>query len=837
MNRQLLGVLVLVLAKVAPISPAWSNPKAGDAALPKQNEAAVAAQPSHAPKKEWEIQFSALERDMRNRVRFARVATQAYHPQATIWETDRDPVDIVLRRTAALLEHLEKMSDRPDLTAQKDELAALQLANSRVKIEEKSARRELFKKVCDVRRRIAFANPLLNFDEILFLKRHRADYSHMCDQYYGVTAQAGGGIFILSDPFSGRARVRNMLDGKVVESGRLAGKKLSGGSFIAPDLSYDASKIAFAYVECSDDKRHRYHTDPSKGHWHVGRSYHVFSMNVDGSELVQLTDGTWNDIDPCWLPGGRIAFVSERRGGYLRCGRVCPTYTLFDMDSDGHNMRCLSYHETNEWHPSVTHDGRILYTRWDYVDRHGLTAHMPWVTTLDGRDSRAVHGNFAPREFRPDMELDCRAIPGSHRFVATAAPHHGQSFGSLVVVDPHIPDDDKMAPVARITPEILFPETQGGAQAYGTPWPLSEAFYLCAYDAAMQPGEGMEGGKYLRGDYGLYLVDVFGNKELIYRDPSIACQNPVPLSPRPMPPDVSDRSAQVYKNQRYVIQAPEGKEPAEATVSVLNVYDSLKPWPEQTKISALRVVQILPMTVPSGKPPHEIGHRLPSGQDSVILARAVLGTVPVEKDGSTHFKVPAHKEVYFQALDERGLAVQSMRSSVYFQAGEKRVCAGCHEKQLHPPKIPETVPLALRRRPSTLEPDVDGSRPFSYPRLVQPVLDRHCVSCHEQHADNPMNLAREPIAKKWFASYNNLTKDHAFWNYGERHRTTPGKFGAQASKLLKLLEDGHYDVKLSEEELHRITLWLDLCSTFYGVYEKEGGEAQLRGETVYPTLE
>ena len=111
-----------------------------------------------------------------------------------------------------------------------------------------------------------------------------------------------------------------------------------------------------------------------------------------------MTDGTWNDFDPCWLPNGRIAFITERRGGYLRCGRVCPTYTLFDMAADGSDINCLSFHETNEWHPSVTHDGRIIYTRWDYVDRYGCTAHLPWITTLDGRDSRAVHGNFAPRQ-------------------------------------------------------------------------------------------------------------------------------------------------------------------------------------------------------------------------------------------------------------------------------------------------------------------------------------------------------------------------------------------------------------------------------------------------------
>ena len=107
---------------------------------------------------------------------------------------------------------------------------------------------------------------------------------------------------------------------------------------------------------------------------------------------------------------------------------------LFDMAADGSDIQCLSFHETNEWHPSVTHDGRIIYTRWDYVDRFGCTAHMPWITTLDGRDSRAVHGNFAPRPSRPDMELSVRAVPGSQKFVATAAPHHGQAFGSLVLI-------------------------------------------------------------------------------------------------------------------------------------------------------------------------------------------------------------------------------------------------------------------------------------------------------------------------------------------------------------------------------------------------------------------
>jgi hypothetical protein len=145
--------------------------------------------------------------------------------------------------------------------------------------------------------------------------------------------------------------------------------------------------------------------------------------------------------------------------------------------------------------------------------------------------------------------------------------------------------------------------------------------------------------------------------------------------------------------------------------------------------------------------------------------------------------------------------------------------------------------LALRRPPSRLAPDVDGSNPFSYPRLVQPVLDRNCVSCHERSKPKAINLGRDPIEGRWFASYRSLVPKYAFTSYGNGLYTTPGQFGARASKLLAILEKGHYDVKLPAEDLHRLTLWLDCSSMFYGVYEKEGGEKQLRGEIAHPTLE
>jgi len=133
-----------------------------------------------------------------------------------------------------------------------------------------------------------------------------------------------------------------------------------------------------------------------KPEWSPRASYHIFRVNADGSGLIQLTDGPWNDFDPCFLPGGRIAFISERRGGYLRCGGSSPpwdspTYTLHSMQPDGSDVVCLSFHETHEWHPSVDHNGMLVYTRWDYVDRDTNVAHHIWSCYPDGRDPRSFH--------------------------------------------------------------------------------------------------------------------------------------------------------------------------------------------------------------------------------------------------------------------------------------------------------------------------------------------------------------------------------------------------------------------------------------------------------------
>jgi len=701
----------------------------------------------------------------------------------------------------------------------------------------KDQRRECHFRARWLARRIAFCNPLLDFDRLLFLKRpHPGGLFHMVHQFYGFGARPGGGLFVLSQPFSSHPKLSELLARSVVQNGRLRGRTLAGGAFLSPELAYDAREILFAYTECKAEGIE----------WSPRASFHIFRVNVDGTGLVQLTDGPWNEFDPCYLPNGRIAFISERRGGYLRCGGSSPpyhspTYTLHSMARDGSELMCLSYHETHEWQPSVDHQGMIVYTRWDYVDRDTNVAHHLWTCYPDGRDPRSFHGNYPRRrEDRPWMEMDIRAIPGSRKYVATAASHHGVAFGSLVTIDPRIEDDGGMSQVARLTPEVPLPEAEGGEKlvrqymVYGTTWPLSEDDYLCAHGS-------------LAGSHGICWIDRSGNRELIYRDPAVPSLSPIPLRPRPVPPVLPEGARPRAAGNKAPAKPTEVTEqtsaahappsPADsATIAVTNVYDSDFSWPAGTKIAALRIIHVLPKTTPRANSPR-------IGVANGTNARAVLGTVPVEADGSAYFEAPVGKPIYFQALDGRGMAVQSMRSATYVHPGEQMVCRGCHEPKHRAPIPVPDVPLALRRAPSKLRPDAPGSNPFSYVRLVQPVLDRHCVECHQQKKALDLGGAIEGEFG-WSRSYRNLAGKYGFYFHSGKgsigagvhggSRTLPGQFGARAARLTEYLGEKHYGVKLSPEERRRITLWLDCNSEFFGSYENT--TAQSRGEIVLPTL-
>jgi len=776
-----------------------------------------------------------------------RLLGEALRRDALIWPTDRDPLDVILRRSRALLGHLESMEGAPNLQAERRTLVRLEKRGREVDVGSHDTRRQLFDEVVLLRRAIALKNPLLDFDDILFLTHHKQGRGdrHMVDQYEGHNARPGGGVYILKEAFGAEPVVVDVMKNAIVGNGRLRGQALTNGSFISLELDYDAQTIYFAWTQAKDvpadaswegqfwtaaeaeaaKKRHYY--------WSEETCYHVFKARLDGTGLVQLTDGPWNDFDPCVLPNGRVAFISERRGGFLRCGaRPNPTYTLYGMMPDGSDILCLSAHETHEWHPSVTPEGMIVYTRWDYVDRDSDIAHHPWICYPDGTDPRSYHGNYpAFREHRPWMELSIRAVPDSHKFVATAAPHHGENYGSLVLIDQRRDDDGASGQLQRITPEVHFPESElipgvpgpphkGGnrrGQVYGQAWPLNEDFYLCVYD----PQET---------HYGLYLLDSFGNKIHLYTDPEVPCLDPIPLKARRRPPIIPSRTTQALADR--MAQADDET----ATIAIMNIYDADFEWPAGTRIAALRAVQLFPKTTRKADEPS-------MGVGNQSLGRGVLGTVPVEADGSVHFEAPPDIPIYFQALDEKGRAVQTMRSLTYVHRGERMTCLGCHEPKGRAPSSTsgKAVPLALQKPARKLQRDVEGSWPLTFSRLVGPVIEKHCAACH-QSEENAPTLTNGPGKYGWSQAYHTLAPftwakhgGNGWLSRNETSYSVVGQVGARASKLLPLLEQGHYDVDLSDEELYRITLWLDLNSNFYGVYHDLRAQAQ--GQFVPPILE
>jgi len=804
------------------------------------------------------MQYGRLEALRSGKLPMSRFATPklVHRQEALFLQTDRDPVDVVIRRTRALWNDL---SQNPDAKVWEweSELQTLERAVKDTPPSATKSRKELYLKVCALRRKIAFANPLLDFDRIVFVKhkknpREELMGDHMVGQYYGIHATKGEGLYILEDAFGKNPIAKDVINGN-----------LPDGAYLSPDLSFDGQTILFAYtvaegyrpaVPAPEDVNGYYSYSGLECSFTDKNVWHIYSVGVDGSNLKQLTHGVFNDFDPCWLPNGKIAFISDRRGGFGRChmrawgGAPWFTYTLHRMNADGAQMERLSHHETCEWQPSVMHDGNIVYTRWDYVDRGSLQAHHPWATTPDGRNALSIHGNY-PKDWRdrPCMELDIRAIPGSQNLVATAAAHHGQTYGSIVTVNPMVDDDDAMSPVRLITPDERFPEAEYGyycrETSYATPWPLSEDYYLCVFgypepEEYNKPPSKFDS-KITVENYGIYLLDAFGNIELLYRDPKIACLSPIPLKSRPTPPVIPDM-VQPYivdmNQKRLNLDRPEflattqRKEDIHdpAVVSIMNIYESRHDWPEDVKIKSLRIIQILPKSNPGRNNP-AIGHAIEKN------ARVVLGTVPVEKDGSVKFYLRPYIPVFFQALDEKGRAVQSMRSGVYAAPKENMSCIGCHEKRSSAPPAQRTT-IAMKRKPSVIKPEVEGSNPFSYVRLVQPVLDKNCVSCHKEGGKEP-NLSGQIDDQQWLPSYRNL-KPYAFFYVRDdfaESKTYPGKFGALASKLYQQLEKGHQNVKLTPEEMHRLALWLDCNSDFYGTYENI--EAQRRGEIVYPILE
>jgi len=772
-------------------------------------EAVITATPEML-QQDYEDQYAQLSRTKGYRF----PPSQVFNTNALVLASDGAPVGTGIRRLRALVARLKNMPGAPDPEKVENELA---------KIEDvKTASREeellLYQELRHLTRRAALTNPLLDFDSILFIsrgvlndhKRGKSEYDgdHFCDEYYGHNGRKGGGLLILDKWKSKDAKVYDVVEGLRVPPGTNEGMLLSEGTFLSPDLSWDGKTIAFAWSSGLGKK------------WDPESRFHLFKVNVDGSGLARITDGECDDFDPCWLPNGRLVFMSTRRCGYGRChGRPVPVYTMFSCKADGSDLYGIDYHETNEFHPSVDNNGMLVYTRWDYVDRDHSAAHHMWHCFPDGRNPRAFHANYPlplttvegdrfPNglRMRPWAEFNCRGIPGSDSYIATAGPHHGQAFGSLVMIDISIPDDGMMSQVKRITPDALFPEAECGTRGwdnepYGTAWPLSENLYLCNYKNT------------------ICVLDDLGTREPVCKVINgLRPIDPIPLRARPRPPVIPTGT---YQGERA------GPDTPTATISVVNVYvaDEFGMLPEGTDIRQLRVVQILPKSTPRANNP-----RIGFGDQS--LARIPLGVAPVEKDGSAYFKAPVGKAIYFQLLDENGMAVQSMRSVTYVHPGEQLSCLGCHEDKQQPPPQQKSQPIAMRREPSELELEIDDAPMFNFHRHVRPIFEGKCVTCHQsQEKAGPKDMSYRALQPHMFYLGHGIGR-----RLHGGSRSKPGKFGAMFSSMGKaLLNDNHRkslkEGKFTERDVRAIIMWLDMNSNEYSVYKNV--EAQKRGELVW----
>jgi len=585
------------------------------------------------------------------------------------------------------------------------------------------------------------------------------------------------------------------------------------GSFWRPDLSFDATRLLFCYKA------------------HDEKAFHLYAMNFDGTGSRQLTDSDYDDIDPVYLPDGHILFTTTRGNSHVRCGPFIYSYILARCDSDGRNIYLISYNGEPDFVPSLLNDGRVIYSRWEYSDKPLWRLQKLWTTNQDGTGTAHFWGNQSPW---PDHLSEPRPIPGSRRVMFSGVGHHDWWSGSLGIIDP---DKGRDYPhgLTKVTADLRWPEcslppedpgeaadyhASGRFTGYKTAYPLSEEDFLVS-----ARGEG--------GKFRLYLMDVHGNRELIYEG-AHNILHAIPVKPREAPPQQPDR----------VVWPGTGKDRKPAQPGVFFSADVCQGVPDLSRgmVKYLRVFQLDYKTYSTwGKTYRHSGPAVSIVQEEGV--KRILSEVPVEADGSVYFKAPAGRALFFQLLDEDRRCLQTMRSFTGLMPAERRGCVGCHEG--HSTAPPRQVGLALRRAPTEFSPPPWGTESIGYERFVQPVLDRYCVKCHQGKApgsDEP-NLALRPGHGPFKEPYLTLVGPAA-WGYSappnrpgygiaaaipveSMDRTMndpkalatlrPMQYLSYKSRLIELASSGkHHDVKVDPVSLRRLIAWVDSCCVYAG---------------------
>ncbi len=533
------------------------------------------------------------------------------------------------------------------------------------------------------------------------------------------------------------------------------------GAVRDPQVHYDGQRILFSYR-------------PGGTH-----HFHLYEIQADGTRLTQLTDGPFDDIEPTYLPDGGIVFCSSRSNRFVPCWHS-QVATLYRCDGDGRNLRPLSSNIENDNTPWVLPDGRILYTRWEYVDRSREDFHHLWVMNPDGTGQMVLFGNAWPG----DLYIDAKPLPGTNQIVMVNSPRHGrrEHEGRIALVRTDLGPD---APQAQ---QILHPDDN-----FRDPYPVTADTFLVA-----------------RTDK-LLRMTAAGDTELLYRLPESWIEEgawihePRMLRPRPREPVISPRS---------------DHHEAAGRILVADIYQgrNMAGVPRGT-ITQLLILENLP------KPVNYTGSMDPISYGGSYTLNRVLGTVPVQPDGSVYAEVPALRSLQLVALDENDLSVKRMLSFLTVMPGETSACVGCHEaRSMPPPPQPEASLLALQRPPSRIQPVPGNPSIFDYPRDIQPIWDRHCLSCHDVDRYAGRALLTGDQGPMFTHSYFTLIsrlqvadgRDLARGNY------PPYTIGSSASYLIDKLTGGHHEVRLDAEELRRVMLWIDAAATFPGTYAALG---------------
>ena len=585
------------------------------------------------------------------------------------------------------------------------------------------------------------------------------------------------------------------------------------------DVDYDGKRILFS-MRVSDR----------------GDDYHLYEMDVATHTVRQLTGGAGNaDYEGCYLPSGDIVFNSTRCTQIVDCWWT-EVSNLYRCDADGHNILRLTFDQVHDNYPAITDDGRILYTRWEYNDRSQMYPQPLFQMAQDGTQQSAVYGE---NSWFPTTIIHARGVPNSGKIFAVATGHHSRQPGALILIDPSKGRQEAdgvtlVAPV-RETKSVIVDAYGQDRDLFAYPYPIDERSVIVMY----RPEGWLQSDGHRREEratgFGIYWMDVDGHRELLVSRQGLACGRPVPLRPRPRPPvrpstvDLKKTTGTYYVQDVYAGPAMAGV--PRGTVKTLRVIGlDFRSTGIGNNGNAGPGGGALISTPPS------IGN---GAWDPKIL----VGDAPVNEDGSVFFAADARSPVYFMLLDAKGRMVQTMRSWTTLQPGENASCVGCHESKNSVPLATARPTQAMAAGPRPLAPIYGLRRGFSFLKEVQPVLDAHCVKCHdgkdEKRPDLTSTAVDDPAAKRrWTRSYLALTharpdnaEAKACWRGDANHKVVnwvssasappiqkPCSAGSNTSALFaNMLDKGHCKT-LTDEGAARLAMWIDLGVPFCGDY-------------------